>query len=142
MPHHPWRTFRDLTEWTLRWEPLAEGVWGETCFDSQTVTLTLGMNQAERRCTIAHETEHILRGPPPAGLEAWEDELVDRRVSRLLLPDTRDVGEALAWSRGGIHEAAHELWVDEFILQSRLRYLLPSERDLLQRRLSDVDPGA
>ena len=68
-PHHPWRRFGELTDWSLRWAELPPGVMGRTCHQTKTVTLALGMSQAERRCTIAHETEHIERGPvgPHAG---------------------------------------------------------------------------
>lgn len=134
--HHPWRRFRYLTEWSLQFAHLPDGAWGETCFRTQTVTISPDLNQAERRCTIAHETQHIARGMPPAGMEAWEDEMVDRNVARLLLPDIKVVGEALAWADRHLVEAAHELWVDEFILQSRLKYLHPSEKGYLRTRLS------
>lgn len=134
--HHPWRTFRDLTDWTLRWARLPDGVWGETCFETRTVTLTTGLSQAERRCTIAHETQHVLRGAAPPGLETWEEELVDRNVSRLLLPDIEAIGDALAWADWNTVVAAEELWVDEFILASRLRYLHPSEKGYLRQRFT------
>lgn len=137
--HHPWRRFRELTEWTLRWARLPDNAWGETCFDTRTVTLSPDLNQAERRCTIAHETQHIIRGAAPAGMERWEEEMVDRNVARILLPDVKAVGEALAWADQNLVEAAGELWVDEFILASRLRYLHPSERAYLRQRLQDVD---
>lgn len=136
MHHHPWRAFRELTDWTLRWARLPDGIWGETCWATQTVTLTLGMNQAERRCTIAHETQHVLRGPVPVVHQVREEGVVDRNVARLLLPDVRAIGEALAWAPH-LREAADELWVDEIILETRLRFLHPSERAYLKRRLAD-----
>lgn len=134
MHHHPWRAFRELTDWTLRWAQLPDGVWGQTCWVTKTVTLTTGMNQAERRCTIAHETQHVLRGPVPAAFEVREEVAVDRNVARLLLPDIHAIGEALAWAPR-IEEAAEELWVDGIILETRLRTLHPSERAYLRRRL-------
>jgi hypothetical protein len=132
--HHPWRRFRELVDWTLRWERLPDGIFGETCFATKTVTLTTGLDQAQRRCTIAHETQHILRGLPPTGMEGWEEELVDRNVARLLLPDIETIGDALAWADWRVREAADELWVDRFILESRLRHLHPSEKGYLRRR--------
>lgn len=134
--HHPWRTFRELVEWTLVWAPLPFGVWGQTDFDAKTVTLTLGMSQAERRCTIAHETQHILRGPAPVGVMGREELLVDQNAARLLLPDVRAVGEALAWANG-LDEAAEELWVDRDLLRVRLEHLHPAERAYLKRRLEE-----
>lgn len=136
--HHPWRVFRDLAEWTLRWAYLPDGSWGETCFDSRTVTISPGLNQAERRCTIAHETQHILRGPAPVSLVDYEERVVDRNVARLLLPDLQAIGDALAWACWhDVHAAADELWVDEFVLQTRLDHLHPSERGFLRRRFAE-----
>lgn len=134
MQHHPWRAFRDLVDWTLVWAPLPFGVWGQTDFEARVVTLAPGLSQAERRCTIAHETEHILRGPVPVAYEAREELEVDRNVARLLLPDVRVIGEALAWAHN-VHEAADELWVDQEILRARLKHLHPSERAYLKSRL-------
>lgn len=132
--HHPWRAFRELVDWTLHWAHLPEGIWGITDFERRTVTLTHGMSQAERRSTIAHETQHILRGPFLACYQAREEVEVDRAAARALLPDVRAVGEALAWARN-IDEAADELWVDSLTLETRLAHLHPSERAYLQRRL-------
>jgi hypothetical protein len=131
---HPWRTFRDLIDWTLEWSHLPSGVWGVTDFDTRTVTLRHGMNQAERRCTIAHEIQHILRGPAPVGLEEWEEELVDRNAARFLLPSVEAIGDALVWADWNQFVAAEELWVDELILAARLRYLHPSEKGYLRER--------
>ncbi len=129
--HHPWRRFREeLSEWTLLWAALPEGILGVTNFRARTVTLTHGMTQAERRCTIAHESEHM------AGER--REVVADRNAARLLLPDIRAIGEALAWSHS-THEAAEELWVDEATLRARLDALHPSERHYLRRRLEEID---
>lgn len=136
--HHPWRVFRDLADWTLRWAWLPDDIWGETCHVTKTVTLHAGLNQAERRCTIAHEVQHIWRGPIPAGREEFEEAIVDRRTARIMLPDIREVGDALAWSPN-LYVAAHELWVDEFVLAERLQSLHPSEKAFLRRRLAEHD---
>jgi hypothetical protein len=134
--HHPWRAFRALADWTLEWAPLPEGILGLTDFGAMTVTLAHGMTQTERRCTIAHETEHILRGPAPAGHLAREERVVDHNAARKLLPDVRVIGEALAWAHS-LSEAAEELWVDETTLGARLDGLHPAERHYLHRRLAD-----
>lgn len=136
--HHPWRAFRELVDWTLEWAHLPPGVWGVTDFETRTVTLRHGLNQAERRCTIAHETQHILRGPVPPSGEAREEATVDRNAARLLLPDVRVIGEALAWATC-LDEAADELWVDPLILAARLHALHPAEQAYLRRRLADED---
>lgn len=140
MQHHPWRAFRDLAHITLRWAHLPDGVLGVTDFEAGTVTLAHGMNQAERRCTIAHETQHVVRGPVPAYLRAREEREVDRCSARLLLPDVKVIGEALAWAVS-VGEAAEELWVDEPTLRARLEALHPAERGYLRQRLGEQPTG-
>lgn len=132
--HHPWREFSRLTDWTLRWQRLPSGIWGLTDFATKTVTLTLGMTQAERRTTIAHETQHILRGPVHRSQQQREELVADHNAARLLLPDVRQLAEVLA-SAPDIYVAAEELWVDDLILQVRLEHLHPSERHYLRRRI-------
>src|SRR5919206_37845 len=85
--HDPWRRFGELTDWSLRWAELPAGVMGSTCHVTRTVTLAVGMSQAERRCTIAHETEHIERGPVPPHESRREELRIDLKVARLLIPD-------------------------------------------------------
>ena len=135
--HHPWRAFAALSHVTLLWADLGGHVLGLTDHDAQTVTLALGMTQAQRRSAIAHETVHIERGKP-APLAASKDEAAVRReTARRLLPDIRAVGEALAWAASNA-EAAEELWVDEGVLADRLRWLHPAEVHYLRRRLAEV----
>lgn len=135
--HHPWREFRRLIDWTLEWAHLPGNLMGHTDYRSRVVTLDSRLNQAERRCTIAHETEHIRRGPTPPHLVAREEVAVDRNVARRLLPDIRAVGEALAWARN-LDEAADELWVDRQTLEVRLKHLHPAERGWLTQRLEEA----
>jgi hypothetical protein len=136
--HHPWRRFGELADWSLRWAELPEGVMGLTCHRTRTVTLAVGMSQAERRCTIAHETQHILRGPVRPH-EARREELeIDRRVAGLLIPSVHEVVDAMASARGQLEVAADGLWVDDYVLQVRLSTLGERERAYVERRLSDV----
>jgi len=137
--HHPWRRFSELTSWTLRFADMPDGRYGQTCYQCRTVTVANGLSQAERRCTIAHETQHILRGPVALGRHQQREELViDRTVARLLMPSLHKVADALAWARGNIEAAADELWVDDLILHVRLSSLLGPERQLLNERLAEV----
>lgn len=135
--HHPWRAFRDLSHIRLRWAVLPSGLFGYTDFESNEVVLAEGLTQAERRCTIAHETQHILRGPVPAHLRAREERTVDRTAARLLLPDIKVVADAMAWAQS-VDEAADDLWVDPSMLRVRLASLHPSERGHLHRRLAEL----
>lgn len=131
--HHPWRAFRALTHYTLKWATLPDGILGRTNFTDQTVTLAIGLDQAERRSTIAHEVEHILRGYSPC--TSREECMVDRAAAFKLI-GIRELGEALAWAHDA-EEAADELWVDVQMLRSRLRHLHPAERHYLRQRLAD-----
>lgn len=137
-PHHPWRRFAQLSDWLLRWAELPPGVMGRTCHRTRTVTLALGLSQAERRCTIAHETQHILRGPVPAQYVSHEERAVDRAAAALLLPSTRAVVAALVRARGDPEAAADELWVDEYLLAVRLESLSQDARAWLRARLTDL----
>ncbi|QCW51629.1 hypothetical protein FE634_16580 [Nocardioides dongxiaopingii] len=96
------------------------------------------MDQAGRRCTIAHEAGHILRGPAPSAHRVREELLIDRQVGRLLLPSARRIGHALAWARADYEAAADELWVDENILNVRRSTLAPRERERLHEQLATV----
>lgn len=137
---HPWRRFSEFADWQLKFAALPTGTMGKTCFLSKTVTLAKGMDQAERRCTIAHETLHIVRGEEALRTNGHlrEELIIDRRVSRLLIPTAEDLADALAWARGDLEAAAHELWVDPFVLEVRLSSLHGPERRYVDERLADV----
>ena len=132
---HPWRRLRSLTHITLHWHD--GGPAGITRFADNIISLRRGLSQAERRCTILHECVHVERGPVPRLLAGKEEVQVEKLTARLLLPDIRIVGEALAWSDQDLDEAAEELWVDQGTLVDRLTHLHPSERHWLTRRLAD-----
>lgn len=134
--HDPWRRFAELTDWTLRWAELPPGVMGSTCHRTRTVTLALGMSQAERRCTIAHETKHVERGPVAPEETRREELLIERAVARLLIPDVGELVDALSWAGGHLETAADALWVDDFLLQVRLGALSDAERGYARRRLA------
>lgn len=129
---HPWRRLRDLAHVTLLWHD--GGPMGVTNFARQTISLRRGLSWAERRCTVQHEILHIERGPVPVTLAGREEERVRRETARLMLPDVRRIGEALAWAHSDA-EAADELCVDVHVLRYRLRHLHPSERHYLTHRL-------
>lgn len=140
-PPHPWRRFRALADWTLRWVDLPDGLLGFTHHQSKTVVMATGLNQAERRCTIAHEVEHILAGPAAPGLVERDELRAKKNAAHHLLPDIRAIADALAWAQGDIEEAADELWVDVETLRTRLQFLThPAERAYLRRRLEQEEP--
>jgi hypothetical protein len=136
--HHPWRRFGELTDWSLRWAELPQGVMGLTCHRTRTVTLTLGMSQAERRCTIAHETQHILRGPVAAAAAGAEELVIDRTIATLLIPDLREVADALARAGGHLETAADDLWVDDYVLAVRLASLAAGQWSYVDQHVTQA----
>lgn len=135
MVFHPWRGLRNLSEVALRWQDRDDEM-GHVDYSPPCVTITIGMTQAERRCTLTHELVHLERGQCPPGDEDREELIVEREAARRLI-DIRKLGETLAWAP---HEedAAEELWVDVPTLQARLAGLHPSERHYLRDRLSHL----
>ena len=111
---------------------------GRTCHRTQTVTLALGMSQAERRCTIAHETAHIERGPVAPQQVRREELEIDRTVARLLIPSMRQLVDAMSWAAGHLEAAADALWVDDYLLAVRLSSLTARERSHVDRRLANL----
>lgn len=137
--HHPWRAFRELVDWTLHWSAdLPADMFGYTDHAARRVVLALGLTQEERRCTIAHETQHIIAGPVAEHHRAREEMRADKEAARLLLPDIKVIGEALAWGRSN-EEAATELWVDVDMLRCRLDNLHPAEKGYLRNRLAELE---
>lgn len=133
---HSWRRLRGLPDWLLRWRRLPGAVEALTDHASRTIWMDPRLLQVERRCAIAHELEHVARGPVPPDpvLAAREEAAIDRAVARRLIP-LEALGEALAWSRH-LDEVADELWVDRPTLEVRLASLHPAERAHLRRRLA------
>jgi hypothetical protein len=137
---HPWRRLRDLgPTWQLRWsEDLPWDTYGFTDYSRRRIVLRSGMTFEERRSTITHEVEHVLRGPFSRCEELREEAEVNRRCARLLLPSMQDLADALVWHDSDYEAAAEDLWVDPWTLEVRLGTLRPLERDYLQSRLADV----
>lgn len=132
---HPWRRLRALADWSLQWAHLPEGLLGWTDHEQRRIVLHRDMLQVERRCTIAHELEHVQRGPVPADpwLAAREESAVEQAAARRLI-GLEALGDALAWSLDE-HEVADVLWVDVDTLRVRMAHLHPSERAYLLGRV-------
>lgn len=133
---HPWRILRDLTDWLLVWATPAKGR-AQIIWASRTIIMSPALLQAERRSALAHELEHMERGPFPRHLTAREEEACSAGAARKLI-SVRDLGEALAWSRDPA-EVAEELWVDIHTVEARMRHLHPSEVHYLRRRLAHLE---
>lgn len=116
-------------------------VWGAT--DGRAILLDAKLLQVERRCTLAHELEHIRRGhtgcQPPA-IEA----AVEAAAARWLLPEPRAVADALVWAGMDLHLAADHLWVDVDTLAARLdpKHLHPAERAIIVAHVTEHQASA
>lgn len=134
--HHPWRVLRTLTGWTLLWRRPASGARAETVWSDQTIEMDPSLLQAERRSVLAHELEHVARGPFPRWATGREEAIVSEMAARKLI-GIDDLADALAWSLDP-HEVAHDLWVDIPLLRSRVQHLTDIERRHLRERLAHL----
>ena len=132
---HPWRALRALAHVTLVWHEGGPAGW--THFPTATISLRRGMTLAERRSTIAHEVEHINRGPPHVGYERRE-ELAVRKATAQRLITFEALVDAMVWS-GDEYELAAELWVDVGTVRDRPRSLSPWESAELSRRMEGAE---
>ena len=132
--YHPWRAFRLVAAgYELVWGPLPPGKLGETDHDARQVTLVPGMSYEQRRSTIAHELEHILKRYDAC--ESRDECLVEQQAARKLI-NIRALGEALAWSPHPNEQCA-ELGVDIDMLHARLAHLHPGEKHYIRQRLDE-----
>lgn len=129
---HPWRELRHLSNIRVDFKRLAPGVWGQN--DGHRIWIHTGLLQVERRCTLAHELEHIRRGHRGCQPPAVEAE-VHQAVARRLIPFD-ELLNAWRWALT-LDELADELWVDGPTLAIRLRHLHPSERTKLKEASHD-----
>lgn len=93
------------------------------------ITLDVRLTQAQRRCTLAHEIEHVGGGhvgPQPPAVER----AVERAAARKLI-ELSDLADALHWTSDA-HELAEVLWVDASVLSARLDALTNGERAAIQ----------
>lgn len=138
---HPWRDLRALAHVTLHLTAdLGPGVWGATD-GARRIWLDTGLTQRERRSTLAHELEHLRRGHTGCQDPATE-RAVEAAAARYLLPEIREIADALVWAGCHLDAAADELWVDEQLLRARLEHLHPAERAILVERLGRVEVWA
>lgn len=124
---HPWRALRNRPEVALHLVELPEGILGAT--DGERIWLDRRQRQAQRRCTLTHELEHLERGhtgcQPPA-IEAQ----VEAAAARKLIPLVA-LAEAIVWASCEA-ELAQDLWVDVAMVRARLASLTLEERDYIE----------
>lgn len=132
---HPWRDLRVFADWTVEWvSHLPPGRWGRTLHAEKKIQLVDGMTQAERRCTLDHELDHVRHGPVSVG-PTWEAR-IDRASARRLIP-LENLIEGLI-RVGNPYELAEELWVDVPTLLVRLADLTDEEVARVNDAMADV----
>lgn len=132
---HPWRTAAErYPHITIVWRHrLPPGVRG--LVDGNTVWLCSSLSQAERRCALTHELQHVERGIPPADLLPKEERIVDAIAARQLIP-LENLTAALRTSRHP-YEIAEELWCDVHTVRVRMNNLDAIETAQLEHELGD-----
>lgn len=135
---HPWRELRALAHVVVHYADL-KGPWGLSDGE-QRIWMDKDLLQVERRCTLAHELEHIRRGHHGCQ-DSRTEAAVTAAAARWLLPDPRAVADALVWADGDLALAADHLWVDEPTLQARLdrRHLHPAEVAVMRARFDQIE---
>ena len=109
----------------------------DLCMDhpwrTHTITIDPRPSQAQRRCALAHELEHVMRGPAPKWDEAREEAVVERTAARRLV-SIDELASAVQWTRDPV-ELAEELWIDADMLSALVDGLTPSERAKVNQAL-------
>jgi hypothetical protein len=59
---NPWRIARSHPSLTIKFVDLPDGQLGKTDVEADTIYLTNGMRQRQRRAVLLHELHHWLRG--------------------------------------------------------------------------------
>lgn len=132
---HPWRAIRNYGSSVTVEQVDEPGLLGSWCEDDRTMRYGSTLNQAERRCTAAHELIHIERGDVEC------DPRVHREAARRLITIEALVDAAL-FHGDDLEALAEALWVDEDTLMTRLSHLHPAERGYLRSRLAAKETSA
>lgn len=133
--YHPWREARKRAHLNIEFQQLVDGRRG--CLRGDDITINTSDDQAQRRCTVAHELVHDERRvfPRDRVLRAREETTVERIAARRLIQLDALV-DALLWSRDA-RETAAELWVDVPMLIALVQSLTDRERDWIDQQLQE-----
>lgn len=141
--YHPWRILREHfpdVEMVCDHQPDdGDAAWTEWGPSGITITIDRRLPQATRRSVLAHELEHVTRGPlcgHPV-LDAREELSVDRAAARRLIT-IEQLAHAASWSTD-LHELADELWVHPEVVRTRLESLTKEESIWLETRLDQIE---
>jgi hypothetical protein len=137
---NPWASLVELAHVRLFFtSDLPDGTFGHTDFGPPpTIKIVVGLTQAQRRSTLAHELVHLERGSlHVGGCVAREEDAVDREAAcRLITWDA--LVEAMIWCHNE-HELAEHLHVDLPMVIARLRALSERESRELMTLLDEAE---
>lgn len=126
--YHPWRAMRDLPGWTVEFRPIPGPTWGLTDATRGVITIDSGLTQAQRRCTLEHERQHVIAGHD-GPQDARTERAIELAAARMLI-DLDDLARELRWAPDE-HQLADAIWVDLRTLRTRLAALTAAERAYL-----------
>ena len=136
MSYNPWAAIAPFdVVVAIRRLPSGRGWWVP---EERMILIDDRQDAVGRRCTLAHELEHVLAGDSAcgAGMEWFDrrqEHLADVRAARKLIP-LEALVDANLWGRYP-GELADELRVDDDILRVRIHDLTEQERALIDGRL-------
>lgn len=137
--YHPWRELRRRPDVDVEFVdlPAGHGWWVP---EQRLILIDRRLTQVQRRCTLAHELEHVDRGDTgiSCGVLAGRQEARATAAAARRLITLPRLADALLWSRDQ-GELAEQLWVTEEVLQARLLQLTPMEHDYIDRRLWEAE---
>lgn len=139
--YSPWGELAKMDDVQVEYADLQDelGWWDP---ERRVITLDRRQTQRERRCTLAHELEHVRRGDEDTShvspiLAARQEIAACMRAARRLIPITLLIS-ALLWSQDE-RELAQELHVDEDTVRIRLLTLTEQEHALIDERLWEAE---
>lgn len=134
--YDPFEELASLPRIRLVWQQL-DGRLGEYRHVIREIALDPRMHRRQRRCTLAHELQHAMRGDVPCVspvLERRQERIVERAAALRLIP-LDALTEALRWARDRV-ELAETLDVDLAMLDARLASLGSHELEAVERAIA------
>lgn len=139
--YSPWGELAEMTDVRVEYADLQDDLgWWDP--DRRVITLDRGQSQRERRCTLAHELEHVRRGDEDTShvspiLAVRQEIAATVSAARRLIPIAALIA-ALLWSQDE-RELAQELHVDEDTVRIRLLSLSEQEHAMIDERLWEAE---